>query len=461
MSHTFSQMLIKRRDIMLKRWIYVLALAVAVASIAPAVHAAHLYGPEGLDTTYGFYHRLRHETWDNSFDFSDDAGLDDANLWRFKTSLWLKSDYEKKWGFKIKLTNEARYYMEHHRGDEGWDEDEIIFDNLYFYMNDAFGLPLDISVGRQDFLFTFGEGFLIMDGTPEDGSRSFYFNAAKINWAFTSNYSVDLVYISNPQKDDYLPSLYSADKKALNASDEQGVVVYGRLKINDQLNVEPYYMWKEEENDPTFNDELDIHTLGARVVYTFGAYKLRFEYCHQFGEYENQNALGESVDRNAGGGYVFIGRSYKNITWTPSWELGAVYLTGDDPDTTDEDEGFDPLFSRWPWLSESFVFMFAPERGVNYRTNLQLYRIGLGLTFTPQTSLNMRYNYVLANEERTTNPFASGTDDDRGHLTQATVKHVFSKNIDGYLMVEHLIPGDHYVFDDTALFVRWQLQFKY
>jgi len=50
-------------------------------------------------------------------------------------------------------------------------------------------LPIDFKIGRQDFLGQYGEGFLILDGTPGDGSRSFYFNAIKLTWKINSNNS--------------------------------------------------------------------------------------------------------------------------------------------------------------------------------------------------------------------------------------------------------------------------------
>lgn len=369
-------------------------------------------------------------------------------------------------GVVLRLTNEALHYMEHPLGDEGFEQDEIVFDQLYAYAHNIFDLPLDISVGRQDFAFQYGEGFLIMDGTPCVGDKTSYFNAAKVVIKFTKNNSLDLIYITNPEKDHYLPSVYAGEKRQLNQSDEQGFVVYSKNKINNHVNFDAYYILKLEEKPalahlrgsaPPFistEEDLELHTFGVRAVYTFGGYTLRGEFAHQVGEYDS------GIDRSADGGYVFIARQHNELMWEPAWELGFVYLTGDDPNTPDKDEGFNPLFARWSWLSEMFLFTMAPERTPAYWTNMELYRFGLGLTFNDTTALNLKYNYMRAPEDAN-NIFSVAGEKERGHLIMGKLSHQFSKKVSGYLTVEHLINGDHYAYDDRATFLRWHLKINF
>lgn len=433
------------------------AVVMAVVFVLSTVaFAEHLFGPDELDTTYGAYFRLRQETWSDTMDFnhSSDNPLD-RNFWRLKTSVWYKNNYDKKYDFFVKLTNEAQYWMQNTGGNNPLYEDEIVFDNLYVGATKLAGLPLNIKIGRQDFLMTHGEGFLIMDGTPIDGSRTFYFNAAMANVQFGERANVDVIYISNQQTDLYLPSMFASTKRVINTSDEQGFVLYGRIKAMENLKVEPYYIYKTEESDPYQTKignadagELDLHTVGARVVAGVSGFNIRGELAYQTGEYD------DNTDREGLGGYAFVGRQYKDVKWSPSWELGYVYLSGDDPDS-DKDEGFDPLFSRWPWLSELYVFTLINERGIAYWTNTQMIRGGVKLAFTADTSLDFKYNYIWADEESS----ATG-ETDKGHLPQIQLNHKFTDTIDGYLRVEHMIPGDYYVGNDNATFVRWQLQMK-
>jgi len=139
------------------------------------------------------------------------------------------------------------------------DEHEDVVDNLYIKANNAFDVPLDPKIGRQDFLMgedLYGEGLLISKGTPQDGSRTFYFKAAKAKWKVDKGNSVDFVYIPNQWQDQYLPTWRSHiangftsydSRKYLDTSDSQAFLVYGRAKPIHNLVFEPYYIWKREE----------------------------------------------------------------------------------------------------------------------------------------------------------------------------------------------------------------------
>lgn len=61
-------------------------------TVPSMVFASNPFAAAGLETTHGFVFRLRHETWDNVFDFDDDKGLEDAVLWRMRSSLWFQNE---------------------------------------------------------------------------------------------------------------------------------------------------------------------------------------------------------------------------------------------------------------------------------------------------------------------------------------------------------------------------------
>jgi hypothetical protein len=430
-------------------------------------------------TSYGANFRLRQETWDNLFKFQEldpatQKPNNDDNYWRLKTSLWFKADVDKQYIFYTKLTNEARYFMDTSNTTSrpnGFNKDEIIFDNLYASANNIAGLPVDVTIGRQD-LMTYGEGFLIMDGTPVDGSRTYYFNAAKGVVKFGENSSVDLIWIADQAFDRALPSLHDDNsqlpyggKRQLNTTDEQAAVAYGRIKFSESLNIEPYYIYKREQATAApfaegATAELKLNTVGARAVYDIGSrWKVRGEFAHQFGRYDNGD------ERIGDGGYAYISRKYEDIALKPSFELGGAYLSGDNPNTANKVEGWDPLFSRWPWLSELYVLSYGTETGVvGYWTNLLLYRASFKLVLDPESTLELSYNYLGANEN---SHLASATifstdGKKRGDLIQAKLTHKFSKAVDGYLLVEDFVPGNYYIDTnrDNAMFIRWELQWK-
>jgi hypothetical protein len=455
-------------------------LALILVAAAAVVYADGALA--AIKTDYGASFRLRQEYWENVTDLQT-LGQSDRDYFRLRTSVWAKMDVNENLGAYLRLTNEAKYYfgaytpfassaIEDQR-DKRFDIDELIVDNLYFDAKKVFGLPVDLRVGRQDFLGQnqYGEGFLLLDGTPGDGSRSFYFNAIKATTIINNNNSVDLVYIYQPQKDELLPSLhpnrsqtgYIGDRKQLNASDEKGVVVYGRSKLNDNLNVEPYYIYKVEDPVGT-NTTLNLNTVGARVVYAIDTWKVRAEYAHQFGKYENTDR-----DRKGNGGYIFAGQKFAKAYLKPEWEVGYVYLSGDDPSTGNH-EGWDPLFSRGPMWNELLIYTMIPETSKDggpipgYWTNLQLFKLGLKLSLSDATQLALSYQNLRADQATSglaTDMFSNGGKD-RGHLGTMILTHVFTKQIDGMLQVEYFAPGNFYADSaKKAVFARWQLQYKF
>ncbi len=414
-----------------------------------------------VEFKYGGSLRLRQELWENAFDL-DTLKVKNENFFRLRTSVWGQVTIDKDYSAYLKLTNEARYFINSRTpSNNSFDEDEIVIDNLYADFKNVFKLPVDIRIGRQDFLFNYGEGFLIMDGTPGDGSRTFYFNAVKAVWKINQNNSLDFVVLSNPVRDIYLPSLYAANKRALNTSDEKGFFVYGKNKITDNLSVEPYYIYKKEDKFAT-TPNLELNTIGMRAVYKYDTWRFRGEFAYQFGEYDGGR------DRRGAGGYIAAGRKYDNVALKPEFDLSFIYLSGDKPSTS-KHEGWNPLFSRWPMWSELLVFTIVNEnlkdgRTPAYWTNMLIYRANVKLNFSANTNLSLWYNYLRADQStQGLNPaMFSNSGKDRGHLPQAMLNHKFTKNIDGYLLAEYFIPKGFYSKDaNDALFFRWQLQYRF
>ena len=453
-------------------------MAVAVTMVLMIASAAYAE----MTNSGGLYFRLRQETWDNMFDMNrvdvpnaNPYARQDETFWRLKTSVWGKMDLDKQYGVYGKITNEAKYYQ---TSNTAWQVgvvgDEFVADNLYGYAKKPLGLPVDLTIGRQDLLGVFGEMFLVAEGTPLDGSRTFYFNAARALVTLNEKYNVDVVYLYTQEQDGF-PSVsyYTRAQspnglRSLNSYDEQAFILYGRGKVTDKVLIEPYYIWKHEEspnNNPAAAG-LRLNTYGVHAVVGFGeGWKVRAEYALQSGSYSNGN------DREGNGGYLYIGRAYDNIAMKPPWDLGYITLSGDDPSTTNKSEAWDPLFSRYPWTSELYSLTMLTEAGPGagipaYWTNLQMYRAMVKLEVAQDTRLDLSYNILKANETVSGyGPFApmfSGTSKDRGTLLIAKLYRKFTPILDGYVTVEQFLPGDVYsqTNQDAAQFVRWELQWK-
>ncbi len=426
---------------------------------------------------WGGAERIRHEYWKNWKDV-DNHKNDDRNFFRIKSSIWGQVDFDKNLSFFGKLTNEFKAYtmFEGTSTDKSADKkgyhfdiNEVVFDNLYADVKNILDLPIDLRLGRQDFLGTYGEGFLIMDGTPQDGSRTFYFNAAKASWRINEKNTVDFIYMNNPRDEELLPiinpvelTLYSNaghDKipQLLNTTDEQGYVIYLKNKDIENLGLEGYYIFKKEDAEGGSGyqaKESNINTLGSFARYDLNSWTLRGQLAGQFGDYGDN-------DRSAMGGYGFVDKNFKDQKWSPKLSLGYLYLSGDDLSTS-KNEAWDPLFSRYPWISELYVLTIVSDTGVlGYWTNVSVIRTELSAKPTEKSKVSLAYNYLRANENVTANTVCSGTGKERGHLPQARFDYAFTKNISAYILAEYLIPGNFYKDNEPAMFLRTELSIKF
>jgi len=435
-----------------------------------------------IKTKWGSAFRLREEYWKNWKDVDNDQ-KDNRNFFRVKSSLWGQVDFNENIALHAKLTNEFKAYT-YFAGTSGavpdksatkkgyhFDINEIVFDNLYADFKNTFGAPIDVRIGRQDFLGTYGEGFLIMDGTPQDGSRTFYFNAAKASWRANNENTIDFVYLNDPRTDEFLPvinrlrlpsatnPLLGKTQQVLNTTDEQGFVLDWKTKTIKNLLLENYYIYKREDDDGGIGLQAKrgiINTFGSFAKYDFSPWTLRVQIAEQFGKYGDN-------DRLATGGYAFLDREFKGPRWTPRASAGFIYLSGDKAGT-DKDEAWDPLFSRYPWISEFFVNTIASDTGnsiAGYWTNLQVYRTEFSFKPTTKSKISLWYNYLRANAQVAANAVCSGTGKERGHLPQLRWDYAINKNITTYILGEYFIPGNFYKDHDPGMFVRAEVLIKF
>lgn len=412
--------------------------------------------------------RIRQEYTRDITDLNS-SGKDNRNYFRFRTSLWGQVDFNKDTDLYTKLTNENRAYMYwggasasagKSAGKKGYhyDINETVFDNLYFDVRNLLGFPLDLRLGRQD-LDSYGEGFILKDGTPLDGTRTFYFNAVKAVWRINEKNSLDLLAIKDAKTDEMLPVINKVDgKQQLNSSKERAIGLYHKTDSFKDLRWENYYLYKEEEGAGAARmtaKETRLHTVGSFAKYTFSPWTLRGQIAGQFGRYGCN-------DREGLGGYIFVDREFKEAIWSPQLSGGFTYLSGDNK-STPKNEAWDPLFSRDAWYSTLYSTYLASETETSYWTNLQIYRASL--TFNPLKKLKaiFWYNYLRANDQvAPTATLFSGKHKDRGHLPQAKIEYAFNKNITTYFLAEYFIPGDFYVKTaDDALFLRTELSIKF
>ncbi|MFO7890560.1 MAG: hypothetical protein R6V04_09505 [bacterium] len=164
---------------------------------------ANTTGNKEKKFNWGLSERFRLVSWDNAI-FLDNARETANTFTRHRTSFWLDWKPLSSVRCYIKFTNEFRYYFQ---PEKDFTIHEIFPDNIYLQLNLSEILPVTITAGRQNIIL--GEGFVVMDPNPLDGSRSIYFNGLRMDGTLTAGHTVTMFYVKQPVIDDWLPILNS------------------------------------------------------------------------------------------------------------------------------------------------------------------------------------------------------------------------------------------------------------
>jgi len=423
---------------------------------------------------WGFQERLRNTMMNNNQDFSS-AKDDKQDFFRIRTTLWGQVDFNPNLALRMQLNNEFRYYAVTREADKSKDFtlDEIVIEHLNLRFTTP-GAPITFIVGRQNLMY--GEGFILMDGAPWDGSRTIYFDAIKMSVAGGPT-TVDLLAIDNGLYDDRLPTLKSAnqdqptkglpkDKEGnqwLNDNREKAIGVYLTHKGKEGAQWEGYFIHKIELPKPWINlgataqqlEDLGLNTLGGRVIYPLSShFKLTTEWAFQVGSKG-------SATQNSYGGYAYLTYGFNNAK-KMALTGGINSLSGDDPATNDN-EGWNPLFSRWPKWSELYIYSHTYEniqgaKRIAYWTNtLSPY---LKFDISPIKNVNISaflyhlqafYGQTLA---------GSTTGKDRGNEFQLWIRFNVTKQLTGHFLFDYFMPGDFYPAPQAdAYFIRGELMY--
>jgi len=398
--------------------------------------------------------RVRQEGFNNIITWDSDNLADQQNYMRVRTRLFAQAlPWE---GVKAyaRLVNEWRHYFKPRNRVHPL-RDEILLDSANLSLWDK-DLGLELTVGRQDLIY--GEGFLILDGTPLDGSRSIFSDLAKLRVTLAEKTTLDFLGMYNTGKQWFAIHRNTDPLSAVDSYrlDSQEIGIFGAYLTDKTLleaqQIELYYLFKYgkvSDVAPELFPQNQISVFGGRFSgplvdkFCFAA-----EATGQLGSYggEPQQAFG----------------GYANLTYRLTAEedmpvsvtLGAVYLSGDDPDTSNH-EGWDPILASWPKWSELYCYSFIPEKDVAYWSNIQIYRAQLNLSPVDRFQVELVYQFFRANEASDA-PW-SGGGKDRGQNPQVLLKYAFTDWLDCHLLGEYFIPGNFYASDDNGFFARWEI----
>ena len=208
----------------------------------------------------------------------------------------------------------------------GWDDASI-------------GWRLGTSIGNSENLFDFtvgrsqyrlGNGFLVMDGAAEGGTRGGYWSNARK--------AFEVAAIARVKPGPHTGELFYLDRDELDES-ESGTRLWGanyELSLGDNTTVGATYMkfFAHADVRPE-RDGLDVFNVRTYASPFAAVPDLSFEL--EYAAERNQEAL----DSNA---WTVLGAyELSAVAWTPRLSYRYAFFQGDDPDTS-ANEAFDPLF---------------------------------------------------------------------------------------------------------------------
>jgi alginate export protein len=374
-----------------------------------------------------------------------------------------------------RLTWEFRTWDDPPRKPQDVDLDEALFDHFNVVWRNMFGMPLTGKIGRQDVIL--GTGWLVLDGTPLDGSRTIFMDAARFTFDWEgSNTKLDVIYVDNAAESDRWLQPISDENRALTEQDERGAIFYLTNKSIENTQLEAYIMYKNDNTLDAVVDNMPPHWTRKAEIFTFGGaisgtpaehWKYRVEGAIQTGEKSDITstyAAGEMQDLEAYGGVANLEYLF-NDELQNSVHIGGEYASGDDPSTSDNEQ-FDLLWAEWPRWSELYIYSYTEETMIAESTNL--IRLNVGHKFKPHKQWEIKTDYHAMWADETGNAWRNrldfrADDDFRGHLITCWAKYNFNKHVKGHLLGEYFFPGDYYesTNDDEALFLRFNLEYTF
>jgi hypothetical protein len=423
-----------------------LCLPASGAAQVPIVQATTPAPPPAAGTEFqvGIEERFRYEAWDDIVDHSK-ATADERTQWRFRTRMWASAQLGRRVAFRVGLTNESK--------GQGVPRvpltlDETIFESLWMDVRPH--RRLSVRVGRQN--FGRGDGLVVRDGTPGDGSRTEYVNGVDATFVVAPKATLEIVALSDPSRDTYLPVIHDHHRLLVEWGERLAGLYYTDTRRRG-LDVQAYYFFKREEDDvrsPShrqYQPDRDVNTIGGRVSRTGGAtWAISAEAAGQFGSEVPDTAI------RAWAASLSAQRRLA-ARWAPAVRGAFTALSGDSP-ATKNGEGWDPVLARWPMWSEAVINALTPEVGTAYWTNMGLWRAEFTMTPSPRTGVRATY-YHLSAFHPFPGPqalFAAGTN--RGDMLQARFDFTLPPTLRGHVLYERLFPGSFYRGQAPGYFFR-------
>jgi hypothetical protein len=395
--------------------------------------------------------RLRHEYHNNIYSLNSSLPSHEYNSERYRLRFAATLKPLPILDLNMRLITERRLNFK--PAELRWSKpDEIFFDAFNFSLKKPGGLPLTLTVGRQD--ISFGNGWVINEATPLDGSRSIFFDAARLTWDWRQQRTtIDLIGVANSALlETWLPAIRSLDKPIAEQR-ENGAIAYVANRTLPHLPVDGYFVYRHSIPVLGNGNRGDLYAAGSLVQWQITtAWRYRVEAALERGDKHGRGlrAFGETQRLI----HEWDNRSRQRV------HFGHEYLSGDDPGSSGTDQGWDPIWGRWPQWSEMLGSTYSRETRQMEHTNLQ--RLDFGWGCSPSRWLDLSFNYMplfAPSNPFSSRPGYSPSGSFRGNYLQAIGRFKISDHLSAHLWSEVFVPGNYYSAEksDPACFLRLEI----
>jgi hypothetical protein len=438
----------------------------------------------------------------NTFDYNNDV-QDNWNNTRLRTRLRFDADFEGKVGAFVQLANEYRWGTKTEYNYTGGgafgsfgtgNALDVAIDNAYVRLNlDALtgSVPLLITAGRQDLLAApelgwrgmYGEGWLFFDGTPFDGSTTISFDSIKTRLlgksAGLGDTTLDFIFAKPADFDESGPQR----RYATAYRDEDVYVLYGITKETNPLKTEAYFMHRNKnraaviggKEDPTLQTSVLGGRLSTSKPFMDERMSWALEGAYQFGSLHPAGGQigrvpypNKRVRRNAFGFYTWLRTAFAKEfpAFKPTFTARFDYMSGDDPSTQSQYEGWDSFYAEWPKYSELMIYKLwdgfgALTQNPNLGSFTNMYfptaEVAVAPAAIPGLGLKGGFRYLLADEKNSA--ALGGTGRKIGDLWQFMATYNFGKSVRTHFYFDYLNPGSYYNPNDDAWFARVEVMY--
>jgi len=344
--------------------------------------------------------------------------------------------------------------------------DDVEVYQAYIEVNEVFGHPLRLRIGRQE--LRLGSEWLV--GANDDGPSPAWglsFDALRLTCA------TDLVSVD----------VWGAKLAERSPAEEDGDVdfygVYGSYLGLEDITLDAYWLWLRDagalqDTNLGYLDEwiedmagvddydtMNLHTVGLRAAGEINAFDVEAEVAYQFGEASTTGFLfkpllygDDDAEYSAWGCNLELGYTF-NVDWQPRLHLGYAFFDGQD----------DRDITCGQWLNALFNPFYAPPASVSFNrlfsnwshsaildgsemSNAHIFHFGLEVAPTESIELAVDVGYYLADEvfDRPVLPplgfWTRPNDAELGWEIDTNVTYNYSEDLYFCVGWDHLLVGD-------------------